>query len=238
MKIYLLFVFVVLFCAVTVFSQTNSSAETDTQFWNETKIYFPLLKKTDKSDKKSDRLSFFIVGNLRIGQNFRHFVDERIGAGADLTLTKNFGLSTMYLYRAAQPVKNKKQYEHRLDFDLNLEKKWKTFSVKDRNRIDYRFRNSRSNATFYRNKIQLKIPTKKDGKELFAPFVADEPYYNLTDKKLTRNEFSAGISKKIFGKVSADFFYILVSDKAANPKTINVFGVNLKFSAADYFKFF
>lgn len=234
----LLTVAALIFCAAPVFSQTNNSPETDTQLWHETKIYFPLLKKTDENGKKSDRLSFFVAGNLRFGQNVRHFIDERIGAGLDLTLTKNVSVSTSYLYRAGQPLKNRKEYEHRLRFDLNLEKKWKTFSIKDRNRIEHRIHHSRSDSTRYRNKIQLKIPIKKDGKELFAPFVADEPYYDFSKNKWNRNEFSAGISKKLPGKVSADFFYLLQTNDTQVLKTVHVFGVNLKFSAEDYFKFF
>ena len=238
MKKLLLSTVVILFCAAAVFPQTNSSPETDTQFWSETKVYFPLVKKTDENGKKTDRMSFFIAGNLRTGQNFRHFVDERIGAGIDLTLTKNVSVSTSYLYRAGQPLKNRKEFEHRVLFDLNLENKWKTFSIKDRNRIERRIRNARSDSTRYRNKIQLKIPVKKDGKEIFAPFVADEPYYDFSQNKWNRNEFSAGINKKIFGKVSADFFYLLQTNDTQILKTVHVFGVNLKFSAEDYFKFF
>ena len=239
MKNYLILTAAILcFCVVPGFSQTDDSPETDTQFWNETKIYFPVLKKTDKNGKKSDRLSFFVSGNLRVGQNVRHFVDERIGAGFDLSLTKNVSVSTMYLYRAGQPLKNKKEYEHRLRYDLNLEKKWKTFSIKDRNRIEHRIRHSRDDSTRYRNKIQLKIPITKGGKELFAPFVADEPYYDFSRKKWNRNEFSVGISKKLPGKVSADFFYLLQQNDTQVLKTVHVFGVNLKFSAEDYFDFF
>ena len=162
----------------------QQAPEKDTQFWNETTVSIP-VKGTD------DKLSVFINGNIRVGQNLKHFVDERIGGGFDYKFNKNVSYSSSYLYRAGQPFKSRKEYEHRLRFDLTFENKWKNFSIKDRNRIEYRIRNSRSDSVRYRNKFQFKVPVKKDGKELFSPFVADEPYYDFSVKKFTRNEFSS-----------------------------------------------
>lgn len=208
---------------IAISVKAQSAPERDTQFWNETTVSIP-IKNTD------DKLSVFISGTLRMGQNVRHFVDERIGAGFEYKFNKNISYSSSYLYRAGQPLKNRKEYEHRVRFDLSLENKWKNFSLKDRNRVEYRIRHSRSDSVRYRNKIQLKIPVKKDGKELFAPFIADEPYYEFSVKKFTRNEFSAGISKKFSKNFSADFFYMLQNNRGNSFKYVNIGGVNLKFT--------
>lgn len=168
-------------------------------------------------------------GTLRFGRNLTHFVDERIGFGIELRANKYLTFTPSYIYRADQPFAGRKEYETRLRFDVGLEKKFKSFSIKDRNRIEQRFRNSRADSTRYRNKFQLIIPVKKDGKENFAPFVANEVYYEFQSKRLTRNEFSAGIAKKFNPHFTAEFFYLLQNNRGNILKYVNAIGVNLKF---------
>ena len=207
----------------------TSQPKSDFQIWNETVVSIPLVKTKDKDGKESEKLSFLVFGVLRFGQNLTRSVDNRIGFGFDIKLNNLITLSPTYLYRGGEPFRSRKEYEHRVRFDLTLEKKWKSFSIKDRNRLEYRIRNSRSNAVRYRNKFTLRIPVYKDGKEIFAPFVADEPFYDFSARAWSANEFSAGISKKFDKNVSAEFFYLLKNNRGNSLKYINAFGVNLKF---------
>lgn len=209
-------------------SQT-APPEDDFQFWNDTQVSFPLIKSKDSKGKKFDRFSFFLLGTFRAGDNISRPIDERIGFGFDYTINKYATFSPSYIYRAGQPVGGRKEFEHRVRFDLNLEKKWNTFSIRDRNRVEYRIRHSRSNSVRYRNRIQLRIPVKKDDKELFTPFVSTEPFYDFTSKTWFRNEISAGINRKLTGNTSADFFYLWQRNRGNILKNVNVIGVNLKF---------
>lgn len=215
--------FIVFLFLLIINVSAQSAPEIDNQFWSETTVSFPIKNTNDK-------LSVFVAGTLRTGQNFRHFTDERIGAGFEYKINKNISYSSSYLYRAGQPFKNRKEYEHRIRFDLTFENKWKKFSVKDRNRIEYRIRHSKKDSIRYRNKFQFKVPIKKDGKEIFAPYVADEPYYEFSVKQFTRNEFQVGISKKFNKDFSADFYYMLQNTKGNSFKYVNIAGVNLKFT--------
>lgn len=210
-----------------VFSQTTPP-ESDFQFWNETQLQFPLVKKKDKSGKEIEKISFLITGTLRFGRNWTRFVDERIGFGFDFKVNKYLSLSPAYLYRAEQPYGNRKGFEHRLRFSATLENKWKKFSLKDRNLVEYRLRNSRADSVRYRNKLTLNVPVLKDKKEIFSPFVADEVYYDFHEKEWTRNELSFGITKKFTPKFSADFFYLWRRDRGNILRNINVLGVNFK----------
>lgn len=222
------FFFAILLFSIPVFSQTAPPTE-DVQFWSDAQILFPLIKDTDKNGKEFDRLTVFFTGTFRAGGNFSRPVDERAGFGFGYRINKYVNVSPNYLYRAGQPYGNRREYEHRVRFDVSLEKKWKTFSISDRNRVEYRIRNSSRDSVRYRNKIQLKIPVTKDKKELFAPFVATEPFYDFRAKAWTRNEFSAGISKKLTSSASADFYYLLQSNRGNVLRTINAFGVNFKY---------
>lgn len=213
---------------LVIFSQT-APPESDFQFWNETQLQFPLVKTTDKNGKKVEKVAFLLTGNFRVGGNYTRLVDERIGFGFDFKINKYLSLTPAYLYRAAKPYGNRKEFESRFRFAATLEKKWKKFSLRDRNLIEYRLRNSRSDSVRYRNRLTLNIPVVKNKQELFTPFVADEVFYDFKEKAWTRNEVSAGISKKFTPKFTADFYYLYQRNRGNVLKHINVLGINLKF---------
>ncbi len=201
----------------------------DFQVWNETTLVFPLKKTTDADGKSSTRISLLVMGTLRLGQNRLFPIERRIGAGLNFRVNKYLSVMPSYYYRNAEPRRGRKESEHRLRFEASIENKWKTFSLKDRNRIEYRIRHSSHDAVRYRNKLTLKIPVRINGKEAFAPFVADEIFVDLEKGQLVRNEFSAGIAKKLSDSVDAEFFYLRQDNRTGSiPKTINAVGVNFK----------
>lgn len=222
--------FLIIFCSISAASQTTSpSPEADFQFWNETQIAAPLVKSKDKNGKDFERVTLFISGSLRGGGNYSRFVDERIGFGFDFKINKYLTLTPSYFYRAAQPFQNRKEYENRFRFAATLENKWTRFSVRDRNLVEYRSRNSRTDSVRYRNKLQFNFPVQKNKKEIFAPFVADEIFYDFHDEAWTRNELTLGIGKKFTPTFSADFFYLYQRNRGNVLKNVNSLGVNLKF---------
>lgn len=234
-KIFLFFIFLF---SINSFSQ--SAPERDAQIWHDTTIQFSPCKTKNCDIKFLEGFSGFIAGTLRFGDNVSRPVDERIGGGIEMKFNKYFTFAPWYLCRAAQPVGGRKEYEHRIRFDATVEndgkKTW--FSLKNRNRFEYRIRHSRADSVRYRNKTTFKVPIKdSEGKEIISPFVADEPYYDFHEKAWTRNEFSVGISKefkgKFFGaskekKITTEFFYLLQNNRGNSLKYINVFGAYLK----------
>lgn len=225
---YIFLIGLFIFSCAESFSQTAAPPKDDVQFWSETSVSFPLLKKTDEKGKQSEKIGFFLNGTLRFGGNVSRLADKRIGFGFDFFVHKNITLSTSYFYRAAEPYRNRKEFEHRVRFDVSLGKSWSRFSIRDRNRIEYRIRNSTADSVRYRNKFQLNVPVTKRQKTILTPFVATEPFYDFRQRAWTRNEFSAGVSRKINDNLTADFFYLLQNNRGNVLRTINVFGVNLK----------
>jgi len=224
MRIFSLLIFLNLIFAVPTFCQTTSP-KNDFQVWNESQIIIPLKKS---ENKKTDRFSLVFYGTLRAGKNQKSLIDERIGVGFEFRFNQYLTFTPSYIYRAGKNSENNKEYESRLRFDVGLEKRFKHFSIKDRNRIEQRFRNSHADSTRYRNKFQLTIPIKKGDKEIFAPFVATEPYYEFQSKHWTRNELTIGIAKKFNPNFSAEFFYLLQNNRGNTLKYVNVAGINLK----------
>jgi len=228
MKLNVAIVLLLLTSAASVLGQEPN--EGDIQFWNETKVYFPSITRTGDDGKKKKVVTPFVMGTLRIGQDIKHFVSERIGFGFDIPINKYFKFTPSYYYIAEQPVKNSKSFEHRLRFEVTGEKKWKTFSISDRNRIEYRVRHARGDSVRYRNKFKLKVPIKKNGEEMFSVFAATEPFLDFRAKEFTRNELSGGIEKKFTKNASAEFFYMLQNNTGPRLRNVNIVGVNLKFT--------
>ena len=222
----LIFPIVILF-SFPLFAQ--NLPQTDTQWWNDITITKPIVKAKDKKGKEFDKISIFFNGGLRIGNNVKTLIDERIGFGFDFKVYQFLTLSPSYFYRHNKPKLNSREYESRFRFSATLEKKWTKFSLKDRNLVEYQLKNSKADAVRYRNRITLTIPILKDKKELFAPFVVDEVFYDFKARQWTRNEFSVGISRKFTNNFSADFFYLRRDNRSGIPKSLNVIGIALKF---------
>ena len=228
MNKYIFLAGIFIFSAFKVFSQP-AAPETDVQFWNDASIAVPVVKKKNKQGKDVVKIGFFLTGSLRAGENVSRFIDERVGVGVDFYINQYVTLTPNYFYRAGQPDKNRKEYEHRVRFDVTIGKSWSRFSVRDRNRIEYRIRNPNTDSVRYRNKLQVNVPVKRNKKEIFTPFVATEPFYDFRAHKWTRNEFSAGISRKINDNLTTDFYYLLQNNRGSVLRVVNAFGVNLKF---------
>jgi uncharacterized protein DUF2490 len=227
LRTFLLTVF--LFNTAAIAAQTPTTPNNDFQVWNETTVAFPIVKKEGRYAKSVDRVSLLLLGTLRFGQNRLFPVDERIGFGFDFKLSNYFTFTPSYLYRHVEPGRGRNATEHEIRFEGTFEKTFKSFSIKARPRIEYHVRNSRSDFVSFRNKFTLKVPIKSNDKEIFSPFIAEEPFYDFSAKRWNANEFSAGVSKKLNKTVSAEFFYMLRNVHASLPKTTNAIGVNLRF---------
>ena len=133
------FIFLIFFFSVSGFSQTNLP-ENDFQVWNETQVFVPLKKS---EDKKSDRISLIFYGTLRASRNLETISDKRAGLGFEFRFNKYLTFTPSYLYIADHNIRGARTYESRFRFDLGLEKKFRHFSIKYRNRVEHRLRYSR-----------------------------------------------------------------------------------------------
>jgi len=215
--------FLIFLFSETSFSQTSLPSKF--QSWNELQLVVPLKRKEDSSGKKVDLVTATFTGILRIGRKNWDFIDNRYGVTLDFRVNKYFSLTAAALYRKDELVVNRRNYETRLDLGFVVAKTWKNFSFKDRNMYEHRFRNSRSDTNFYRNRITVSYPIKHREREIFAPFILNEGYFDLKTKKWTQNEFFAGITRKITPKISLDLAYIR---NDSSPTNVNGFSTSLK----------
>ena len=215
-------------CVICLFSQnffSQTRRQSTFQSWNEVQVIVPLVRGKDSKGKSFDRVTATFGGILRIGRSNLDFVDNRYGVVFDFRVNKYLSLLSSVLYRKDELVKNRRNYETRLDFGLTLSKTFKKITFKDRNEFEHRFRNSRIDTNLYRNRLQVSYPVKYKEKELFSPFISEEVYYELKSKTVVLNDFYAGITRKLTPKISLDLAYIRSDGKPVN---VNGFSVGLK----------
>ncbi|MER3431625.1 MAG: hypothetical protein C4325_12470 [Blastocatellia bacterium] len=228
-KIFCFFLFIVLAPVyAAVVAAQNPLPRSDFQIRNDVTIVLPVMKGTSAKGKSFDRISVFLLGVLRLGQNRLYPVDERVGGGFDFLINRFFAVSTGYLYRTSEPLRNRREFEHRLFFDLTAGYKWKNFTLKDRNRVEYRFRNSRPDIVRYRNKFTFAFRVPKDKKEVFSPFLANEVFYDFHEKDWSMNEFSVGITRKLSKSTAADFYFLRRDSRSGQIRSVNALGVSIK----------
>lgn len=201
--------------AGNITAQTQSAPRDDTQSWNEVELSLPLNKRAD--------LEFY--GQLRVGRDLSHLVDERVGIGFSFKPNKYLNLEPSYRYIAAQPVAGRSTREHRLSFEATVSVPVRGFTLSDRNLVDRRLRSS-GNTTQYRNRLQVEHPVTISGRE-FKIFAADEVFYDSRERAWIRNRFSVGVSKKFNKRFTGEFYYLRQNDGFSRPGDLHVIGTKL-----------
>lgn len=196
--------------------------------WNEVTLILPLVQK-NQNGKKIDKLTLNLGGVLRIGRNLKRLIDKRVSLGLSYQFNQNLTVGTTYLYRWARPTESPRQFEHRLYFFVTAEKRWKTFSLRNRFMTMYQIRHSRPDSVVQRNRLQFTVPIRKDDKVLFSPFIADEVYYDYQTKKLFRNDLFIGITKQMSKHLSADFFFLKQNISVGAIRETAGFGLSLRY---------
>lgn len=202
-------------------SVANASGQvdrTDNQFWSDFQVAAPVTKNFD----------FNILGTLRIGRDFSHPVDERIGAGFTFRLGNHITISPNYLHIGMQPFAGRRIWENRLTLPVTLRFNAGDFRLSDRNQFERRMRNSGVKANRYRNRFQVEHPVGNKDWQL-SLFVADEVFYDWAVDRWVRNRFSVG-GIKVFNKhFTQDLYYLRQNDGVSIPGDINVIGTTLRF---------
>jgi hypothetical protein len=211
----------IVFCFLLVSEVTASgqlSDPTDNQFWTDVQVAVPVTKNFD----------FNILGTLRIGRDFSHTVDERIGAGFTFRAGNHVSVAPSYLHIGMQPFAGRRIWENRLTLPVTFRFNAGDFRLSDRNQLEHRMRNSGQKITRYRNRFQVDHPIGAKEWQL-SVFVADEVFYDWSVDRWVRNRFSVG-GTKVFNKhFTQDLYYLRQNDGVSVPGDLNVLGTSLRF---------
>lgn len=212
------------FCSILVPAQTVSPKSVF-QSWNETQLIVPVITSKDSKGKNVDRVTATFSGTFRFGRNAPELIDNRYGATVDLRLNKYLSVFGGTLYRRDELVENKVRYETRLTSGAVVSGFWRKFTFRKRLMFEHRIRNSRGDTNLYRQRIQISRPIVYKKKEIFAPFISEEVYYEFTSGRWVQNEFYAGITRRLNPKASLDIAYVRNDSSPAN---VNGISLNLK----------
>jgi len=210
----------VILCLLCIFVAKASGQvdRTDNQFWSDVQIAAPVTKNFD----------FNILGTFRIGRDFSHPIDERIGAGFTFRLGEHVTIAPNYVHIGMQPFPGRRIWENRLTLPVTLRFNAGDFRLSDRNLIERRLRNSGVNTTRYRNRFQVDHPVGDKDWHL-SLFVADEVFYDWTVDRWVRNRFYVGGTKVFNNHFTQDVYYLRQNDGVSIPGDLNVIGTSLRF---------
>jgi len=197
--------------------QTKKVAPSDdTQSWNEIQVTIPLRRQVE----------LILTGQVRIGREISHFVDERTGAAFSFKVGKYLTLAPGYLYRSDQPVAGQHNHEHRLTFAGTVRVPLGRFTLSDRNQFERRWR-APSDSVRYRNRLQIEHPIELGGVS-FRLFVNDEVFYDWSVNRWVRNRFSVGASKTFTEHLTGDLYYMRQNDGVSRPGDLHIIGTVLR----------
>jgi len=205
-----------LVCSTAAFAQIVDRA--DNQFWSDYQLAVPVTKQID----------FNILGTLRLGRDVSRPVDERVGAGFTFKFGPHVTVSPNYLHIGMQPFAGRRVWENRLTLPVVLAFKLDKFTLRDRNQIERRYRNSGLKAWRYRNRFQVEHPIGGDKLGL-SLFITDEVFYDWIVDRWVRNRFGVGAIKVFNKHFTEDFYYMRQNDGVSIPGDLNVIGTTLRF---------
>jgi hypothetical protein len=206
-----------LWLTTPVSAQSNLD-QTDNQFWSDFQLAVPVTRQVD----------FNVIGGLRLGRDVSHPVDERVGAGFSVRFGPHVTVSPHYLHIGMQPFAGRRIWENRLVLPVVLQFKFDKFTLRDRNQIDWRLRNSGIKSTRYRNRLQLEHPIGGDKLGL-SWFITDEVFYDWTVDRWVRNRFGVGAIKVFNKHYTQDFYYMRQNDGVSVPGDLIIVGTTLRF---------
>jgi hypothetical protein len=190
-------------------------AQDDTQSWNDVQLTVPMSKQFD----------FFTSVTMRFGKDISRLNDARYAIGFIYKPDKNWSFQPFYWNINARNSRSQFRVEHRLNFRIGYKFPIKSFGLSHRSWFEYRIRGV-GNSWRYRPSLTFEKDLPKKFKAKF--YVTEEPFYDSSLKKFSRNRFTVGINKTLSKKLSVDVYYMRQNDGFSRPGDLHVIGTSWK----------
>ncbi|MBK8812647.1 MAG: DUF2490 domain-containing protein [Acidobacteria bacterium] len=189
----------------------------DNQSWNDIQVFVPMTAKVD----------FWAVLTTRFGKNVSRLNDGRFAVGVVIKPNKAWSLQPFYLQINARNTRGKFRIEHRLNLRIGYKFPIKKFGLSHRSLFEYRIRPT-GNSWRYRPSLTFEkdLPGKLIPKAKF--YVTEEPFYDSSLKRFSRNRLSFGINKTLSNGLSLEIYYLRQNDGISRPGDLNVIGTSFK----------
>jgi len=188
----------------------------DFQYWN-----------TESIEAKFNKdWKIKVAEEFRFGDNAGSFYYNHIDAGLSYLLNEQIKLTVNYR-QIFQKKDNKWNPEYRPHINGTVKAKWNGLVFKDRNRFEYRIKESADNLWRYRNKLSINLPFKWT-KLNIQPYIADEIFYDFNENRLSRNRAYAGFKILFLENLKGEIYYMYQLTKSSNWKGCDILGTSLK----------
>lgn len=184
---------------ISMFPQSGYARD-DWHSWN--------MVTLDKDFKRP--LSFHLFSEQRLRDNFSSAYLYNVATGLRWKASRYFDAGPFFLYESAKNTAGSRYYENRYYLEANLKLPGKRLTWSDRNRIEYRNRNT-TDLWRYRNRLKVSLNTGK-----VSPYVSNEIFWDMTGHELNQNRFSAGISLPLEKHLQLTLYYLLQSTRAGS----------------------
>ena len=206
------------FLCLFVAHDAQAQSDSDNQQWTEVQLAAPVTGTID----------FNVLGQLRLGRDITHPVDERIGVGFTFRFGEHVSFAPHYLHIGTQPFEDRRGWENRVVVPVTFRFNPGKYRLSYRNQFERRYRSTGAKTNRDRNRFQVEHPVGPDKYKL-SLFVSDEVFYDWAVDRWVRNRFTIGASKEFNKHFTQDFYYLRQNDGVSLPGDLNVLGTTLRF---------
>lgn len=202
------------FASTCVFAFENG----DFQLWNTESI----------EAKLNNRWKVNVEEELRFGGNVSELYYTHTDGGLVLKVNDNLDFAVHYR-QIFEKNKNEWKEEYRPYVDATVKWELWDFKFSDRNRLEFRMKETTYDEWRYRNKLTAKFPWKWTSLEI-QPYISDEVFVDFYGEDINRNRLYGGFSAKLFKHLKTDIFYLWQTSEQ-NPdkwKNYNIIGIKIK----------
>lgn len=207
-----------IFLAIPAFTQDEED-DTDLQLWNDLEITIPVNKKLDIDTETT----------LRLEDNISRVDSVRFGFGVTYKPTESFSLSPYNTFISSRSSSGDYRFEYRAGLDAVYKFPVKGFGLSHRSRIEHRWRPG-NNSWRYRPSITIEKELPENFLKDAKVFLTEEPFYDSSSGRFSRNRISAGVEKQVNKKFAVEFYYLFQGDNSSSPGSVHVLGTGWKVS--------
>jgi hypothetical protein len=175
---------------------TPAWADAGAWFWYEHRV--PIRRR-------DPRISFRFISDSRFLADFGGLYQQYLRTGPVYEPTSWLQLAVNgTIYGDLQPDRTTWEWEARLEIEPTFQVRFGRVQIQDRNRLEYRFRETRDERVRYRNLVRVNVDAHKN----LMPFVWNEWFIDLRDA-WNENRFVAGLGIRLAPHVRFDLGYML-----------------------------
>jgi hypothetical protein len=213
-----LIIAITLAASISVAAQTPTPTpddDSDIQSWNDASITRPLSKRVD----------LVLPLTLRFGKNISRVQETRVGAAIAFKPHSRLTITPGYSFIRSRNTAGVFRRENRLLLAAVFRFPVNGFGLSHRSLFEYRIRQS-GRSWRYRPSLTAEKKLPDSWIKGAKVYVTEEPFYDSTEDRFSRNRLSFGLNKTLTKNLSVDLFYLRQDDRNSSINPIHAIGTH------------